>query len=67
MKQALICILVLFVTPCFSQTATVIGQQKISDTQGNFTAPLVNSDRFGSHMDGLGDLDGDGVLDNFND
>ena len=37
--------------------------QKISDTEGNFTATFNNEDRFGLSSCPLGDLDGDGVLD----
>ncbi|MEM1142988.1 MAG: putative Ig domain-containing protein [Pseudomonadota bacterium] len=42
---------------------TVRETQKISDTQGNFTGTLDNGDTFGIAATGLGDLDGDGVLD----
>ena len=42
---------------------TVKGQQKISDTQGNFTGTLDNNDFFGISLTSLGDLDGDGVVD----
>ncbi|MCH8962324.1 MAG: FG-GAP repeat protein, partial [Bacteroidetes bacterium] len=40
---------------------TVKGHQKISDTEGGFTGRLENSDRFGSVVASLGDLDGDGT------
>jgi len=39
---------------------TVQSFQKISDTQGNFTAPFIAGDEFGSAVAGLGDLDGVG-------
>lgn len=39
-------------------TGTVLSYQKISDTQGNFTAPLVSSDEVGGALCDLGDLDG---------
>ena len=42
---------------------TVKGQQKISDTAGNFTGVLDNGDEFGNGGAGIGDLDGDGVPD----
>ncbi|MDJ0496614.1 MAG: PKD domain-containing protein, partial [Acidimicrobiia bacterium] len=42
---------------------TVKGQQKISDTDGGFTATLDNADEFGISATGLGDLDGDGIND----
>ncbi|MCA9028281.1 MAG: FG-GAP repeat protein, partial [Planctomycetaceae bacterium] len=42
---------------------TVKGNQKISDTEGNFTATLDNDDRFGISVSSLGDLDGDGNVD----
>ena len=37
--------------------------QKISDTEGNFSGTLDNGDAFGSSVDGIGDVDGDGVSD----
>ena len=42
---------------------TVDIEQKISDTEGNFPAVLDDSDRFGSAVAGLGDLNGDSILD----
>jgi hypothetical protein len=42
---------------------TVKSHQKISDTQGNFTGILDNSDFFGVSASSLGDLNGDGVTD----
>ena len=42
---------------------TVDRSQKISDTEGGFTGSLDNGDTFGIGATGLGDLDGDGVLD----
>ncbi|NQT17348.1 MAG: FG-GAP repeat protein, partial [Planctomycetes bacterium] len=42
---------------------TVKGHQKISDTEGNFTGTLDDSDRFGSSVANVGDLDADGVTD----
>ncbi|MCG8577007.1 MAG: FG-GAP-like repeat-containing protein [Flavobacteriales bacterium] len=47
----------------FAQTATVLSEQKISDTQGNFLETMANSDKFGNSVAGIGDLDGDGVED----
>ncbi|MFC1481593.1 FG-GAP-like repeat-containing protein [Candidatus Neomarinimicrobiota bacterium] len=44
-------------------SGTVKSYQKISDTQGNFTAILDDSDQFGSSVTGLGDMDGDSVPD----
>lgn len=41
---------------------TVLGQQKISDTKGNFTGVLDNGDEF-SAPNQVGDLDGDNVID----
>lgn len=37
--------------------------QKISDTQGGFTATMYNDNKFGAGIEPLGDLDGDGVPD----
>jgi len=42
---------------------TVKSHQKISDIQGSFTGTLDNEDRFGMHVEGIGDLDGDGIND----
>ena len=42
---------------------TVKSHAKISDTAGDFTAVLDNSDWFGSSVASLGDLDGNGVPD----
>jgi hypothetical protein len=42
---------------------TVDIEQKISDTEGNFTATLDDNDNFGSAVAGLGDLNGDSILD----
>ncbi len=40
-----------------------IGYQKISDTEGGFTAILDDGDRFGATLTEIGDLDGDGIPD----
>ncbi|GMV92383.1 MAG: hypothetical protein AMXMBFR82_21610 [Candidatus Hydrogenedentota bacterium] len=42
---------------------TVSSTQKISDTEGNFAADLVNFDTFGTSVTGVGDLNMDGVPD----
>lgn len=42
---------------------TVASQQKVSDTQGNFTGVLDMDDRFGQNIANLGDMDGNGVND----
>ncbi|PCH99135.1 MAG: hypothetical protein COB85_00675, partial [Bacteroidetes bacterium] len=42
---------------------TVKSQQKISDTQGNFTGTFTSTCTFGSGIAPLGDLDGDSVPD----
>ena len=42
---------------------SVKGFQKISDTEGGFTATLDDGDIFGTSVANLGDLDGDGVTD----
>lgn len=42
---------------------TVKSHQKISDTQGGFTATLDNSDWFGVSVASAGDLDNDGIPD----
>lgn len=45
------------------EDADVVGQQLITDGQGGFLGPLQDFDRFGNSVEGLGDFDGDGVLD----
>ena len=42
---------------------TVKAEQKISNTAGGLSTTLDASDRFGSSITGLGDVDGDGVRD----
>lgn len=42
---------------------TVKGSQKISSSQGAFAGVLDDGDGFGSDLEGVGDLDGDGVED----
>jgi len=43
-----------------SSSGTVLSYQKISDTQGNFLAPMLDSDEIGAAVAYLGDLDGAG-------
>jgi len=43
-----------------ASTGNVLSFQKISDTQGNFLAPLLLGDEFGGACASLGDLDGPG-------
>lgn len=50
---------ILFMNP----NGTVDRSQKISDTAGGFTGDLANGDTFGIGSTGIGDLNGDGVLD----
>src|SRR5262245_61334870 len=40
---------------------TVLGEQKISQTQGGFTGVLADQGNFGRALAATGDLDGDGV------
>ncbi|MFH1320771.1 MAG: T9SS type A sorting domain-containing protein [Bacteroidota bacterium] len=55
---------VFFVLSIQAQPGTVIFQQKISSTYGNFVGPLDNSDLLGwSAMASVGDMDGDGISD----
>jgi hypothetical protein len=42
---------------------SVKAHQKISDTQGGFSGVLDDGDLFGGSVCGLGDLDGDGIVD----
>ena len=46
-----------------NRDGTVKHQQKISSTEGNFTGEIDDVDFFGGAATGLGDLDGDGVID----
>ncbi len=48
---------VLFLNP----SGTVRAEQKISSTQGGFSGPIHDFYLFGTSVDALGDLDGDGV------
>lgn len=41
----------------------VLGQQKISDTEGGLAQALVDAEYFGTSVASVGDLDGDGVAD----
>lgn len=44
-------------------TGTVLSEQKISDTEGDFAGVLGDNDFFGRDIASLGDLDGDGIVD----
>ncbi|OVE82188.1 hypothetical protein BVY03_01465 [bacterium K02(2017)] len=46
-----------------NNNGTVSSFQKISDTEGSFTAVLDNTNGFGVSVDGLNDFDGDGITD----
>jgi hypothetical protein len=46
-----------------AKTGDVLSHQKISDTQGSFTATLDDSDQLGVSCAGPGDIDGDGIED----
>ncbi|MCI5058777.1 MAG: FG-GAP-like repeat-containing protein, partial [Flavobacteriales bacterium] len=46
-----------------NSNGTVSSSQKISSTQGNFSGFLSQNDWFGSSIDEVGDVDGDGVND----
>ena len=50
---------ILFLNP----DGTLKGEQRISALSGNFAGSLSNYDHFGSALAGLGDLDGDGLVD----
>ena len=49
--------------PVLAQAVTVLGEQKIGDTTGDFLGLLDDDDKFGEGVTSLGDLDGDGVSD----
>ncbi|MCP4959930.1 MAG: CSLREA domain-containing protein, partial [Actinomycetia bacterium] len=49
--------------PTTSAGGTVATEQKISDTVGGLTAILDDSDALGWSVAGVGDLDGDGIVD----
>ncbi|MCP4963422.1 MAG: hypothetical protein GY925_29660, partial [Actinomycetia bacterium] len=42
---------------------TIKAEQKTSSTTGGLTGPLDDSDSFGTSVAGVGDLDGDGIVD----
>jgi hypothetical protein len=46
-----------------AQPGTVLAEQKISDTEGDFGGVLDDNDWFGRYVATLGDVDGDGVTD----
>lgn len=46
-----------------NRDGSVRGEQKISDTAGELTGVLDDFDEFGHDVDGIGDLDGDGIGD----
>lgn len=46
-----------------NQDGSVKNHQKISSTEGNFTASMADLASLGSSIDNLGDLDGDGIVD----
>jgi len=45
------------------QPGMVISEKKISDTQGNFTAPISSNNQFGWSLTEIGDIDNDGIPD----
>ena len=49
--------------PGAAMQASVLSEQKISDTMGGLGGVLTNGDEFGHAADSLGDLDGDGIVD----
>ncbi|MDX2436717.1 MAG: right-handed parallel beta-helix repeat-containing protein [Acidobacteriota bacterium] len=49
--------------PTSASSGTVDSEQKISDLAGGFTAVLDNYEYFGDSVAGIGDLDGDGIID----
>ena len=46
-----------------NENGTVLSSQRITQGEGNFQGTLLNGDQFGSAVAGIGDLDGDGILD----
>lgn len=64
MKQFLLFLFAsLSITTSLAQSGTVLSEQKISDTDGNFLETLSNSDHFGNSVAGIGDLNNDGTED----
>ena len=49
--------------PLAASTGRVGNEAKISATSGGLTATLEDTDRFGSDVSAIGDIDGDGVVD----
>ncbi len=62
-KKFLLLTLLSIYSPTIAQNIIITSFQKISDTQGNFTGILDDTDKFGSYPCSLGDLDGDGIID----
>ncbi|MCP4962436.1 MAG: hypothetical protein GY925_24595 [Actinomycetia bacterium] len=48
---------------CLNADGTVKAEQKISSTTGGLTGPLDDTDQFGLSVAGVGDLNGDGIVD----
>ena len=69
MKKLIILLVIVQFFPDFigiqlnAQPGTVISHTKISDSLGNFSGILDNSDVFGQSVTPIGDLDGDGITD----
>jgi hypothetical protein len=62
--MGLVLLLALILVPTvLAASGEVLGQQKISDTEGGFLGGLEDADRFGTAVTVLGDLDGNGVDD----
>jgi hypothetical protein len=55
--------LLMATTSLMGQSGTVVGNSKLSDTQGNLTESLEDEDNFGRSIALIDDLDGDGVND----
>lgn len=58
-----VCIITNLSIEVAAQVGTVDAIQKISSTAGNFGGTLYTSSQFGKGIDGIGDLNGDGVED----
>ncbi len=59
----IITVFVLFVFTVNAQNNPIIGYQKIDETNGGFTGNLDDNDFFGTAVDSIGDLNGDGITD----
>ncbi len=63
MKYYFLLLLLFLFQSVYSQSYDVLLQQQIAENVGNFNIPLDSEDWFGYTVEGIGDLNGDGIND----